>query len=447
MTNQTNSPISQLPLPPGSNGLPLIGHTLDFLRGPLPFLNGQRARFGEIFYVNLLGANTVYVMNPDVNGWIFAGENKYLQNRWNKNTGELLGPNCVAMLNGEAHKQRRQQLMPHFKHSHMRGFAPTIEAITTRHLNAWANTAGDTIVFTQMRALVFEVAVQLILGADSGINIPYLSGLFQQWTAGLFALPFKLPWSTFGRALKAGEAMRTEIRRVVQQRQQLAEQPDDILGALISIEDENGRPLSSEALVDELQLLFFAGHDTTVTALSNLMLLLAQHPPVWDKARAEVDAAALSDPLALDDLKKLPYLNQLMNEGLRHVTPIGAAFRVMNEDVTYGGYRIPRGWVIALAIASTHQNERVWPSPFSFDPERWDEARAEQKNHPHSYIPFGGGPRVCVGQNFAIAEMLVTLTLLLRGYTWELKADQDLTMNFIPVPRPKSGIVVRFGRR
>jgi retinoid hydroxylase len=450
MTSTTQPNLNTLPLPPGSNGWPLIGHTLDFVRAPREFLNAQRQKFGDVFYVNLLGANTVYVFDPDVNGWIFQGENKYLQNKWNSNTRQLLGAQSVTMLVGEEHKTRRQQLMPHFKHSNMREFAPTIEAITERHLQAWAGLGGETVVFTQMRGLVFEVAVALIMGTDSDVDIRYLSKLFQTWTAGLFALPFKLPWTTFGKAVRAGEAMRAEIRRVVVARQQLAEQADDILGSLFSIRDEQGQPLSTEALVDEVQLLFFAGHDTTVTALSNLMLLLAQHPEVWAEARAEIDTAVSitqHTPLNLDELKQLPYLTNLINEGLRHITPIAGAFREMTEDVSFGGYRIPKGWVISLGIAGTHTDKNVWHDPDSFDPSRWAEPRHEQKNHKYNFIPFGGGPRVCLGQNFALAEMYVTLAVLLRDYTWELLPDQDLTMVRIPVPRPKSGIVVRFGKR
>lgn len=450
MTSSTQTDITTLPLPPGSNGWPLIGHTLDFVRGPREFLNAQRQKFGDVFYVNLLGANTVYVFDPDVNGWIFQGENKYLQNKWNSNTRQLLGPQSVTMLVGEEHKTRRQQLMPHFKHSNMRAFAPTIEAITEQHLQAWAELPGETVVFTQMRGLVFEVAVALIMGTNSDVNIPYLSSLFRTWTAGLFALPFKLPWTTFGKAVKAGNDMRAEIRRVIVARQKLAEQPEDILGSLFSIRDEQGQPLSTEALVDEVQLLFFAGHDTTVTALSNLMLLLAQHPEVWAEVREEIDTAVSTThqaPLQLDELKKLPHLTNLINEGLRHITPIAGAFREMTEDVSFGGYRIPQGWVISLGIAGTHNNDTVWTAPEKFDPSRWTEPRQEQKNHKHNFIPFGGGPRVCLGQSFALAEMYVTLAILLRDYTWELLPDQDLTMTRIPVPRPKSGIVVRFTQR
>lgn len=439
-----------LPLPPGSKGLPLIGHTLDFVRNPRQFLNAQREKFGDIFYVNVLGANTVYIQDPDVTGWIFTGENKYLQNKWNSNTRQLIGHQSVTMLTGEEHKTRRRQLMPHFKHSNMRAFAPTIEAITKRHLQAWADAPGESIVFPRMRALVFEVAVELIMGANSGIDLDYLSGLFRTWTAGLFALPFKLPWTTFGKAMKAGEAMRAEIRRVILKRQQLAEQPDDILGSLFSIRNENGQPLGLEVLVDEVQLLFFAGHDTTVTSLSNLMRLLAQHPQVWQKLQAEIDGAPENtavSPLILDDLRQLPYLTQVINEGLRHITPIAGSFREMTQDVEYGGYRIPKGWVISLGISAVHQNNNIWTEPTTFDPDRWAEPRLEQKNHQHNFIPFGGGPRVCLGQSFAMAEMFITLTMLVRDYNWELVPGQDLTLNHIPVPRPKSGIRVHFKRR
>ncbi|HSH03314.1 MAG TPA: cytochrome P450 [Anaerolineae bacterium] len=441
---QTN--IDQLPTPPGSAGLPFIGETLAFVANPRRFIRQRQAKYGDIFYSNILGRNTIYILNPDANGWIFSGEGDYLQNQWTTNVQQLLGDQCVTLLNGDEHKTRRAQLMPHFRHSVMRNFSPTIYNIAHRYFTDWTHYRQPITIFAEMQHLIFEIAITLIMGNNNNINIPYLSQLFRTWLAGLFALPINLPFTAFGKSLVAKEELLAIIEELVIERQQLDEQPNDILGSLINIRDENGQPLSTTAIVHEIQLLFFAGHDTTYNALSNLMLNLSQNPKVLARGRAEIKEANLTTPYTLDDLKNLPYLNQIINEGLRHTPPVAGAFRVMLRDQAYAGYRLPKDWVISLSIIGTHTDDSVWTAPDQFDPDRWSNERQEQKNHQHNYIPFGGGPRVCLGQNFALTELRVILALLLDQYHWTPASNQDLTMSLIPLPRPKSGFKVTFTR-
>lgn len=443
-SEDNNVPIEDLPLPPGDLGKLLIGETIEFARDPVGFVHERRMKYGDIFCTNIILAKTVFLLDSDANHWIFTGEGKYLENKWNASTRQLLGPQCTAMLTGEEHTRRRSQLMPHFRHSALRRFAPTMQSIAARYYARWAMSDDVIVLLRDMQPLVFELIVRLLFGYDPQIDIAHLSRLFQRWTAGLAALPVNLPFTTFGRAVRANHALRAEIDTIVRRRQRLAEQPEDLLGSLLSIRDEAGEPLPHDAVVDEVHNQLFAGHDTTVTVMANLMLLLAQHPDVLARARAEVVAAQLSPQLDLDELKRLPYLNAVLNESMRCVTPVGGTFRVMLEDVAYKGYRIPKGWTVRLEIAGHHHHSEVWTAPEAFDPERWSPERAEHKTRPYTFLPFGGGPRICLGTNFAMAEMRVMLALLLRDYTWSLLPDQDLTYHTIPFPRPRSGIQVYF---
>ena len=238
-----------------------------------------RARYGDVFRTHLIGAKTIVLTGEDALAWIFAGEGKYLQNTWNTSTRRLLGEECTAMLVGPAHAERRALLMPHFRHSTMRAFAPQMQAISTRHFERWTKT-GDVTVLPSMQALVFEIIVTLLLGDGAGVDIPYLSRLFRAWTAGIATLPLDLPFTTYHRALKAKGELLAAIDTIVQERRRLPEQPNDILGSLLSVRDEQGKPLKQEAIVHELHNQLFAGHDTTVTVMTNLMLQLAQHPAV-----------------------------------------------------------------------------------------------------------------------------------------------------------------------
>ncbi|MDY7228441.1 cytochrome P450 [Hyalangium rubrum] len=445
MTPPASTPPStpqEVPLPPGSFGLPLLGETLDFLRGSQQFINARRKQHGDVFRTNILGGKTVFLIGAEANQWIFAGEGKYLKNRWSYAIRQLLGARCLSLIEGQEHLERRRLLAPHFSYAAMRDFVPTIEALATRHFEQWAARPGDFRLWDAMRTLTFEIALTLIFGQNS-VDVPFLLRHFQTWTAGLFSVaPVNLPFTPFGRALASKQAMLDSLDRVVSERQQRTEQPPDLLGSLINSRDDAGNPLPRETIVEELQLLLFAGHDTTVTAMSNLMLLLAQHPEELQKGRDAL--AALPTPLTLDTLRGTPRLTWLLFEGMRLIPPIGGAFRATTQEVVYNGYRIPEGWTVMVSIGATRA-EANWTEPEHFDPERFSPERQEQKK-PGTYIPFGGGPRICLGQHFAMVEMSVMLALLLKHYTWELVPGQDLQYVLFPFPKPKSGIQLRFHR-
>ena len=437
--------LASLPTPPGTFGLPGVGETIEFVQSPNDFINRRRAKYGEVFSSSILGAKTVFLGTPEANRWVFSGENKYLINQWNYNVRQLLGANCVAMLTGEAHAKRRAQLSPHFKHDAMADFVGSIQKIAERHLAAWAAKGGETSIIEHIRVMAFEIATVFIFG-DTPLDIPYLNKLFQQISAGMFTpLAIDVPFTAFGQALHAKKTMYAYLEPIVRKRMELTEQPFDILGSMLSVRDENGERLSVETIVQEAHIQLFAGHDTTVTATSNLMMLLAQHPDVLRRAREEQAACADITTFDLDSLKRMPYLEQVINEGLRFIPPINGAFRVTTEDVEFEGFRIPKGWTVLFSPNRTHRLP-PWSSPTNFDPDRFSEARSEHKQKPFTFIPFGGGPRMCLGRSFAMIEMTLMMALLLRHYQWELTPGQDLSLTPLPFPLPRSGLKAKFSR-
>jgi retinoid hydroxylase len=259
--------------------------------------------------------------------------------------------------------------------------------------------------------------------------------------------PGPLPGTTFGRAMAARRRLFAAIEAEVERRAGSPARGPDVLSTLLDVRDEQGRPLPRSTIVDEIQVLMFAGHDTTVTALTNILLHLVRHPDVLARARAEQDAEDRDAPLTLERLRAMPWLYAVISESMRVVPPVGGAFREVTRTAEYGGFRLLPGWTVSMNPAGAHGDESVWTDPQKFDPERWLPARAEHKRHPFGYIPFGGGPRKCLGEHFAVLEMQIVLALLLRGYTWELVEGQDLEYRFFPFPQPKSGLRLRLRAR
>ena len=439
---------AELPTPPTTRGLPLLGETLAFLRAPDQFPVDRRREHGPIFAPKLFGKPTVFMRGAAANHWIYAGEGKYLENQWLPATRRLLGEQSLALIGGDDHKHRRRLLAPYFKRTSMAGCVPGILAVAERHLQRWATdaTLGPITIVPRMRALAFETAATYVLGRvdDLGVGLDELSHEFTTWTAGMFApVPVAVPGSKFARALDARRRMFGWLEDLVSRRQAGfqagKERGPEVLSALLEVRDEGGQPLPRATIVDELQLLLFAGHDTTVTGTSNLIYHLAQHPEVRARAQAEQDrlVGESGAAITLERLREMTWLDAVIKESLRVIPPIGGAFRVMREDAEFGGFRIPKGWRIAVSPRSVH-----WEDEYYAEPAAGVELLGEDPRPPFAYIPFGGGPRVCLGQHFALLQMQVVLALLLRAWDWRLSPGQDLRFTALPMPLPRSGLVL-----
>jgi cytochrome P450 len=233
-----------------------------------------------------------------------------------------------------------------------------------------------------------------------------------------------------------------QIESIIRQRQASESPPTDALGLLLQATEEAGNSLSLEELKDQILTLLFAGHETLTSAIASFCLLTAQHPEVLTKLRAEQEKFLPAEPLTLEQLKQMTYLEQVLKEVLRFVPPVGGGFRRVVETCNFNGYRLPQGWNILYQIGPTHQDDRIYPDPDRFDPDRFSEkAIAEQK---FGYVPFGGGFRECLGKEFARLEMKIFAVRLLRGYDWQLLPEQNLEMSVIPTPHPIDGLQVNF---
>jgi cytochrome P450 len=441
-------PPSRLPTPPGARALPIVGDSFEFIRSPSAFVEARRAKHGPIFVAHVLGKNTVFTTGAEANAWIYAGEGKYLENEWSPAVLALLGKDCLSLINGERHKQRRKLLAPHFRRVGMDACIPGLQAIARKHLRRWQTDAalGPVAMVPRIRAAAFEIAANYLLGdiGELGLPLDEFSRDFDLLVAGLFVpLALALPGSKFAAAKAARARLMTALDDLVMRRDADSRRAPNVLSTLLDVQDDRGELLDRDTIVDELLLFLFAGHDTTVTSTSNVLFHLSQHPEVAARARAE--QAALPDPrLTPEMIRAMTYLDAVIKESMRLIPPIGGSFRVMTREAELEGHRIPAGWRIAVGPRSVHFDARYYPDPHRFDPDRW---LSEQPRPPFSYIPFGGGPRACIGQHFAQLEMHVLLALLLREFEWTLVPGQDLSFTEIPTPLPRGGLMFDLQKR
>ena len=441
MTIESKPTTSTLPLPPGKSGLPWIGETISFLTDP-DFAVKRRQQYGAIFRTNLIGRPTVVMSGAAANKFILSTHFDRFSWRdgWPDNFRELLGAS-LFLQEGAEHQRNRKLLMPAFHGKALTNYVATMTEITDRYLSKWEQT-GDLTWFPELKNLTFEIASVLLIGSEPGAETTELSRLFTELTNGLFTLPLKWSYTTYGRAITARDRLLAHIEQVVLERQQSPTQ--DALGLLVQSQDEEGNRLSVAELKVQALLLLFAGHETKTSLIASLCLALAQNSEVLARARAEQRQIGTDTPISIDSLKQMTYLDRVLREVERMYPPIGGGFRGVIKEFEFNGYRVPKGWQVLYRIPEAHFDADVYPQPHTFDPDRFDPNRSDYKPSDYTFVTYGGGARICIGMAFAQMELKIIAAMLLRRNSWELLPNQNLTLDPIPTLHPRDGLKVKF---
>jgi cytochrome P450 len=206
--------------------------------------------------------------------------------------------------------------------------------------------------------------------------------------------------------------------------------------------EDTGEAMPPNLLKDELITIFSAGHETSANALAWTLYLLAKHPDIAQKVKAEAEEVLQGRMPAFDDLRKLTYARQVIEEGMRLYPPAWGIGRYALEDDQWQDYHIEKGTVMACEIYGLHHHPDLWENPEVFDPERFSPEQVKARPS-HHYLPFGAGPRMCIGNHFAMMEMQLLLPLLVRSFNFELLENQSIEMEPLITLRPKNGIQMR----
>lgn len=438
----STSPSSDHPLPPGNLGLPFIGEPPRLLDNE--YLMRMYAKHGPVFKTRVLGRNIAVFLGPEANRFVLASGMKYFSWRdgWPPTFVELLGESLFVQ-DGDDHRQKRRLIMPAFHREALHNYLVTMEDTARLYLEKWERL-GTFRWLDENKQYTFEIASTLLMGSEPGEDTERLSRLFVTLTEGFVTIPVRWSWTPYGRALRARQELLKYIDAAIANRR--ANPTKDALSLLVQTRDEDGNALTNNELQSQTLLLLFAGHETSASMLTSLMKFLADHPAVWERARAEQEALNITDRLTMQHLTQMPYLDQVLKEVERMAPPVPAGFRGVIETFEFNGYTIPKGWTALYPINAAHRDPAVYTDPDTFDPDRFSPERNESKV-PFSLVGFGGGSRVCVGYAFAQQEMKILVSYLLRDYTWTIPQDQNLNTAYRPTLQHKDGLRVQFSRR
>lgn len=438
-------------LPPGPRGFYGLRNVARFTTDSLGFLTDLKLEHGDVVCMKLLGKPWFMLSHPDdIEACLVKNAKSMGRDQYVEILERALGKGLLTN-EGESWKRQRKLMAHAFTPKRIRSYGAAMAAVGDRSLKGWRD--GDTIdVHEEMSRVALEVVAEVLFGASveqSEVDtvqgaMHVLNDYFANSPEAVLMLPEWFPTPRLRRVARAVAAIDGVIYRIIGQRRR-GEDRDDLLGTLLAAHDEGGEGMSDQQLRDEAVTLFLAGHETTALMLGHTMYLLGKYPDVERKLYAEIEGVLQGALPTAKDVKRLPYTERVLKEAMRLCPPAWTTGREALEDVEIGGYRIPRGAQILISQWVVHRDPRFYPNPEAFDPDRWE----NEKDLPrYAYFPFGGGPRVCIGNHFAMMEATLLLAILMQRYRLELLQGQRLELQPSVTLRPKgSGMKMRVHAR
>lgn len=405
-----------------------------------------RVGFERIFFIN----HPDYVREVLVNHY-----DNFLKGGGRKRAKHFLGEGLL-LSEGELHRRQRRLAQPAFHRARLVSYAAEMAASSERCSARWQH--GQTLdIWREMLRLTLAIVGKTLFNADVEAKDDMVGQAMKDATLQYrtFKLPFaklfeRLPLPHLRRFRQGKERLRQLIIQIIEDRRRSGHDYGDLLSMLLLAEDDgvDGERMTTEQVWDEALTIFIAGYDTMATALMWTWYLLSQHPEVEAKLHAELDAVLADDrPATFDDLKRLTYTEAVLEEAMRLYPPTWRLVRRALTDFAVGDYIIPARSLVVVSQYAMHRDPRFFPEPLRFDPERFTpEAKAARPQF--SYFPFGGGPRRCVGESFAMMEGVLLLASLARRWRLQL-APEGRPVEVRPehLLRSKHGMLMKLERR
>jgi len=405
--------------PPGAMGLPLgLGETIIYAAGPAEFIKRRVQRYGGIFKTHLLFEPFIILTGEEAVKWFFR---TFKEVGWPSTWNQLMG-RTLTTVNGEVHRFQRSMISQAFTDTALASYLPQIEQFTDEHLRRCAqmSAAGPFDPCREIKDYTYAVAQNVALGDVQASDAPALFATWLDAFGGL--IPFNQPWTAFGKAMRARAQLLGHFRVKVEEKRRQRESggdatsASDVLSNVLNAE-ENGTKLTDEEILDFLLVLLFAGHDTTLATIQNMLAVLGRKPELASELAAEV-AGAWDGKSSLSYefcTTSAPKCRRFIQETLRAIPPVALIMRVIPEDMEYRGYRLPAGWRVGVSMAYEQHDEAAGFNGEGFDMGRIDSVSASAN------FPFGQGARRCIGYKLAELELCVWLVHFLSKYDLTVK--------------------------
>ena len=400
------------------------------------------------------GPPAYLLSNPEHIEEVLVGNNRnFIKDRVTRGELSILGDGLLTS-DGAFWRRQRRLAQPAFHRKRIDNYAATMVAYTGRMLEGWRDGEERDVHHDMMR-LTLEIVAKTLVDADIadeaenvGEALGAVMAHFSDQGNGVFLrmLPDSVPTPSNLRYRRARRRLEAFIYGIIDVRRRSGRDTGDLLSMLLHATDEDGARMSDKQLRDEIMTVIMAGHETTAIALSWTWRLLALHPEVEKKLHTELEAALGGDTPTVEDLSHLPYINAVLKESMRLFPPAWAIGREAIEDCEIGGYHVPVKTQLFISQYVVHHDPRLFEDPDTFDPDRWTDG-LEKRLPKYAYFPFGGGPRLCIGQSFAKMEAALLLATIAQKFRMKLSGDQRANPQPSITLRPKNGVRVKLEER
>jgi len=433
---------------PGDKGWPIVGNTFKTLADPHAFTRRMVETYGKVYKTHAFGGWNIALIGAEANELLLFNRDKIFSSEqgWGPVLDKLF-PRGLMLMDFDHHRIDRRALSIAFKPGPMRHYSGALNAGIAREVADWQ---GQMQFYPAIKKLTLELAADSFIGIPWGPEADRINDAFVHMVQASVApvrkpLPFtKMKRGVDGRAFLVDYFTRETHKRRADGGGQ------DMFSQFATATREDGSLLPVDQVVDHMNFLMMAAHDTITSSATSLIYYLATNPEWQEKLREEIfaitggpDAQGRARPLDYDDLGKLELTELAFKESLRMIPPVPSMPRRALKSFEFGGYRIPAGSHVGINIYWTHFSDEYWDDPRAFDPTRHtpDKVRAR---HKYAWVPFGGGAHMCLGLHFAYMQVKILLAQLLQRYRIEAPEGYAPDWQEWPIPQPKDGLTIEF---
>jgi cytochrome P450 len=435
-------------VPPGPQGLPILGVSLDMLRDALSLLRRAAREYGDIVRIPVLMGDRILLNHPDfIEQLLVIQQSKFHKSTLSKEATQRLLGQGLLISEGDFWRRQRRLAQPAFHRARINQYAATMVEIAQEHMRKWRG-GEERDVAHEMMATTLDIAVRTLFGTtlpgeaeQVGRAMTFLMRYSLSRARSPVSIPASWPTPRNRRANREFAFLDSLVFRIISERQAQgnSNHHSDLLALLMGAMDEDGSQMTPQQLRDETMTLFLAGHETTALTLSWTWYLLGRNPAVEARLHEELNGVLGGRAPEAADLERFPYLQAVVNEVLRLYPPAYILARTSIAPCSIGGYDFPTGSTMLASQWVMHRDPRYYDEPDAFRPERWLDGLAARLPA-GAYFPFGDGPRRCIGQGFALLESALVIATIAQKFQFRLVPGYPATPEPLVTLRPRQGI-------
>ncbi|TDI57784.1 MAG: cytochrome P450 [Alphaproteobacteria bacterium] len=428
---------------PGEYGLPILGKTLELLKDPKKVSDYMYKTYGPIYRSSAFFQKSVSLIGPEANEFVLMDRERNFSSKhgWSPFLDKLF-PNGLMLRDFDNHKAHRRIMQVAFKTSAMKTYVSHLNSGILDSLKKW-ESIDDLHFYPAIKDLTLNTAASVFFGVPLGPEADKLNKAFMDSVqAAVAVIRYPLPGTKFRRGIKGREFIVNYLRDQLPQRR--GSDAKDMFTVLCNATDEDGNGYTDDDIIDHMNFLMMAAHDTLTSSFTTLIYHLALNPEWQQTLRRECQNLGLGpqDDLPYEKLDDLEMIEWAFKEALRLNPPVPSIPRRTTREVVFKGVTIPANTPINISPGFTQKMEEIWTNPENFEPDRFSEQRGEDKKHRFAWIPFGGGAHMCIGLHFAYMQMKVFMYHLLTKYEFTVEDGYEAEFQIMPIPKPKDGLPI-----